>query len=243
MEINNTEGGIATDGAELLDSSIEPIQEPQEKSGTELDTLKNQIAQLSEQNQKLFNQISQFAQQQPIVQPNTQPQSNEDYPKPGNIENVDQLLEYNKKVADYVAKKSVQEAMTPLMTKLAQQTLEQNVNSFFMQNPEANNLKTEINGYYSQLPAQRKNYIAQSLANGDTSVLNEMYAAVALKNKNTTSQQINTQIEHETKMSSGTAGYRQPSRIDTKNTIFEEAKKTGNYRPIFDKLAAQQYGF
>lgn len=155
--------------------------------------------------------------------------------------NVDEepVIEDIKDLTAYMDRK-VQEYVAPLQQQQLQQNYNSNLENFFASDLKAKELKEEIDSYYRGLPENDRINIANAVASGNMSRLNEIRAFVAEQRNNNLQTMANEAVQGEVNKAFSPQATKVVRQGDpTPSDLIKKGKETGNFNDFFRTLANQ----
>ncbi len=238
---NNTEGVSQVDsdvmGGESISSLSEVQQEPAqaEPANSEQETRDTQAVPY-DRFQKVNTEKNEYKQKYEDVMNNinsymaangAQETSQEQAP----IESMDDLMTH---IDSMVSQK-----MAPVQQTLNEQKYTASVNGYFASNPEANEMRSDIDNYYQGLSNIRKSQVVESVLAGDTTVLDEIKNTVKLQHTTNLGNMAAQQAVDEASKAMPPSNTRITKQTDpTVNDLVDHGKKTGDFNAYFSALAS-----
>lgn len=226
-EVNQPSGEIQSDAQNSEQGNKIPESVPYDRFA-EVNREKNELRQKYEEQIALTNQYAQsttdYINQQQNTQPVQEPQ----------IETVDDVMSY--------INSKIEERVKPIEQQRFVESYENNVKSWFNQDKQANEIKDQIDSYYTNLPDYRQQSIVDAVSRGDVSVLNEIKNTVMLQHNNNLKSMANESVANDiNKMVSPQSKKVIRDGEPSMNDLINEGAKTGNFDQFFSAFSQKAF--
>ena len=151
----------------------------------------------------------------------------------------DMTVESFKSEIDKGVQEKIAEAIKPFQEKVLAQTYNQNVNSFLHSNPEAKEMWDQIQDYTNNLSDKQKRHVVESVVDGDTTPLKQIFHTVKSENASQTGEMVQNQVKEEANQAFSPRPVRTRKVETSIDDTIKNAKETGDFSAYWRTLAGQ----
>lgn len=207
-------------------------QEPQAPQAIPYDRFASVIAERNSLRDQLNQVAGQIAQAQP------QPSNSV-----GGINTVEDLLSVVEQKVSARLGDAERTRLAPLENQLKDYRFQNTVEGYFASSPEKAQLRQDMDAYTASLTPQEQAFLKDSIANGRTQWLDNIYHSVAMQKQNSLVNQATQQSHQNAGIAQTPTQYRTMGQVEpTLGDKINQAKQTRDWSSVFQSMVPPSRG-